>query len=140
MTSNGIFDHSTGIAAIIAALTGLVTAVGQILNNRAIIKNRAIGERSAVASEKSAATAEKSVAVSERNERAIAGVQDTLHNGIGEKIATKIVESTVPVLKEHADAAALKVEAAAEAAATKLKTATWDGVERRVGPVDRRGP
>lgn len=120
MTSAEVFDHAAGISSIISAVAALVAAIGTFINNRSTIKNREIGERS--------------VAASERNSEAIAGVQDTLHNGIGQQIAEKAIEHIVPVLKEQADTAAQAVMAAAE----KLATG-WDGTERRSGKPDRRG-
>jgi hypothetical protein len=120
-------------AAVIEALSHLfyslgflVTALLSAATWTATLKNRKVGKENA----------EAVVRAAEQN---TAAIQETLHNGIGQKIADKVVESTVPVLQEHAQTAALKIEAAAEVAERKLKTAGWDGVERRVGPEDRRG-
>lgn len=62
-----------------------------------------------------------------------------IHNGIGEKIAEKAVERMAPALTEAASVAADKiVQKADEVATTLAKASGWNGVERRVGPVDRR--
>lgn len=129
MTGAELLDHSTQIASMIAAVGSLVTAVGTYMNGRAALKNRAVGERS--------------VAVSERNGEAIAAVQETLHNGIGEKIAAKTIEHIVPVLKEQATVAADEVKRVAAETADELKAITLEErrfglADRRVGPSDRR--
>lgn len=62
-----------------------------------------------------------------------------IHNGIGEKIAEKAVEHMTPVLTEAATVAADRIKQTAdEVAAALAKANVWNGIERRVGPADRR--
>lgn len=47
-------------------------------------------------------------------------IQDTLHNGIGEKILARAIEHLVPVMEKQAETAAAKVEEVAKTTAANL--------------------
>lgn len=71
----------------------------------------------------------------------ILAVRHDFKNGGGEAIADKVVAQIKPVLEETGKVITDQVALtnANVAAALAEKTANWDGVERRVGPADRRG-
>lgn len=75
----------------------------------------------------------------------IQGVRHDIRNGGGAAIASAAVEQIKPVLEEAGKVITAQVTtqvaqtAAIVAAALAEKSSTWDGIERRTGPADRRG-
>lgn len=140
---------------IVAAIAAVPSAISAVFAG--LVALRQAGTRKMIIEVQTAQVQDKHEITTE-----IQAVRYDIQNGVGEKIAVRAMEHMRPVLQEAAvvaadglkvvaiEAAAVTTEAAASAAgkleATADKVAqvladkaTWDGVERRVGPADRRG-
>lgn len=124
------------IPATIFALGSFIASIDAMLNTRRNRKIAAIGR--------------------EGTDRKIDAVHEDLKNGVGEKIAAVAVARIAPALTDVAtvvvDTITQKSDEAATMAADKIKQTAddvaaalikanaWNGVERRIGPEDRRQP
>lgn len=112
MTWVEVIDHNGGVPAVIIAVSSLMAAISSLIGAVGTFRNGRRGKDTQTILQLGVAASAASAAITHEEVKA---VRYDIANGAMAKAATAAVET-----------------------ALAEKTGSWDGVERRVGPADRR--